>query len=446
MFLLQPAFCAKVRECYWDKLLAQKQLGELQTVNRTGHIRVRVGLLGKSHVEAGGPSSIHRALEQVRQALPPSLAIALQMAVAYQARAENHVDYRYEDYLEENGRMHIQTHAVHFGAQVHKMVSLEGELVYDAVSGASPNGALPTAGTRDWLKEIHPDARKAGNLSSAIHYGVHPTTPQFAYSLENDYESTGVSLNHTIDFNEKNTTLALGAAYTHDNIYAVTLSEDKHKDSWDFLVGLTQLLGPKTVFTLNLTYGTASGYLSDPYKQTHIPFYPDPAAPDPLAVTFGEQRPGKRDKHIGYVSLSQFVTPLRGSAELGYRLYHDTYGILSHTVSLNWYQKIGKHVVLSPMFRFTDQSAADFYMTQLPGDPGGDPPYYAPLPALYSSDYRLAALQSFTYGIGVTAKIKDRVSLDFAFKRYEMLGKDGVTSPLLFPKANIFSAGLRVWF
>ncbi len=375
-----------------------------------------------------------------------SLAIVLQLLQLQRAPGEEHVDYRYEDYAEENGRMHVQTHAVAFGFPVHPNVSVDGELVYDALSGATPYGGLPTPGTRNWLTKIKPDQRKAGSVGAAIRWGQNTTTPQVAYSLENDYESIGLALNHTIDFNEKNTTAALGVAFTHDRIFAKTLSADEHKDGVDFLAGVTQLLGPKTVLTANFTFGVANGYLNDPYKGVHIPFYPDPLTPDPTVVTFNEDRPGNRTKQVAFLSLTHFVTPLNGSAELNYRLYHDSYGILSHTVSLNWYQKIGKHIVLSPMFRFMDQSGADFYMTQLPGDPLGDPPYYAPLPNHYSSDYRLAPMQSLTYGIGVTAKIHKHVSLDLSYKRYETYGTDNVTSSQLFPKANVISAGLRIWF
>ena len=217
-----------------------------------------------------------------------------------------------------------------------------------------------------------------------------------------------------------------------------------------------QLIGsilPEGAIPIENPVGTAPGFLNDPYKGIHIPYYPDEANPNPFARTQagdnGERRPGTRNKQIGYVSLTQFFTPVNGSAELGYRLYHDSFGILSQTVSLNWYQKIGKRVVVSPMFRFTDQNAADFYMTQLPGDYTlNDPsdPLYAPLPQYFSSDYRLAAMQTFTYGISVTAKIKDRVSVDLAYKRYDTFGTDGVTSPLLFPKANVFSVGFRIWF
>ena len=364
-------------------------------------------------------------------------------------RGENHVDLRYEDYDELDGRMHVQTFATHFGLELSSKVSLEGEFVYDALSGATPYGALPTPGTRNWLKEIEPDERTAGTLAAAIRWGIHTTTPQFAYSLENDYESIGFSVNHAIDFNEKNTTLALGAAYTHDNIFANTLANNETKDSGDLLIGVTQLLGPKTVLTANLTLGTAHGYLNDPYKGVHIPYYPDPLNPDPTVVTFGEDRPSERNKQICFLSLTHFVTPAKGSAEASYRLYHDSYGILSHTVQLNWYQKIGKRVVVSPMFRFANQNEADFYMTQLPGDYTlNDPsdPYYAPLPEHYSSDYRLAAMNTFTYGISVTARIVNRVSLDFAYKRYEMYGTDNATASELFPKANVFTGGLRIWF
>ncbi|MBI3853013.1 MAG: DUF3570 domain-containing protein [Verrucomicrobia bacterium] len=360
-------------------------------------------------------------------------------------RGENHFDYKFENYQEENGRIHVQTQGALFGYQVHPSVSLEGEFVYDSISGATPNGVLPPPGTDQVVLQQMEDTRWAGNLQAGLHWGRNTTTPQFAYSLESDYESIGLALNHTIDFNEKNTTVAFGVAYTHDTIMPIFWGGDrKYKNGADFLIGLTQLLGSKTILTANLTYGTAHGFLSDPYKVVHVPYYPDPLNPDPFAYR-NEQRPNYRNKYIGFLALTQFVTPLNGSAELGYRLYHDSYGILSHTASLTWYQKIGKNIIVSPTFRFTDQSAADFYILQLPGDPAGDPPFFAPLPKHFSADYRLSALQTFTYGIGVTWKIKDRVSLDLAYKRYEMVGKDNKTSASAYPSANVFSAGLRVW-
>jgi len=373
-----------------------------------------------------------------------SFAVALQGLLAQRLRGENHLDYRYDDYQEDNNRIHVRTHSVFLEMLINSSVSLNAEFVYDGISGATPTGGPPLAGSNKVPLAHMEDARTAGNISSAIRWGGNQTTtPQFAYSLEGDYESVGLSLNHTIDFNDKNTTLALGLAYTYDTIMPKFWYGDKeYKNGGDALVGLTQLLGPETFFTANLTIGTAHGYLSDPYKRFRFTDYPDPIS------LFAENRPNERTKEIGYFSITHFVTPLNGSAELSYRLYHDSYSILSHTVTLSWFQKIGKHVVISPMFRFADQNEADFYAVQLPGDPQllpGDPGY-VPIPKYYSADYRLSALQTFTYGISATMKIKDRVSLDLSYQRYKMIGKDSVTSSSAYPSANTISGGVRIWF
>ncbi len=368
----------------------------------------------------------------------------MQAMLAQRLRGENHFDYRYDDYLEDDDRIHVRTHSAFLEFLINSSVSLNAEFVYDAISGATPTGGPPLAGSNQVPLAHMEDERWAGNISSAIRWGGNQTTtPQFAYSLEGDYESVGLSLNHTIDFNDKNTTLALGLAYTHDTIMPEFWYGDReYKNGGDALVGLTQLLGPKTLFTANLTVGTAHGYLADPYKGFRFTDYPDPT------TLFPENRPSDRTKEIGYFSLTHFVTPLKGSAELSYRIYHDSYGILSHTVTLSWFQKLGKHVILSPMFRFADQNEADFYAVQLPGDPQLPPgdPFYVPIPKYYSADYRLSALQTFTYGISATVKIKDRVSLDLSYQRYEMVGKDQVTSASAYPNAHTISGGVRIWF
>ncbi len=389
--------------------------------------------------DSGG---VHR----LKRSLTLSLTVFVNLLLVQRTRGEEHVDFKYEDYQEEDDRIHVQTYGGLFSYQI-QSVTLEGEFIYDSISGATPNGVPPPPGSKQVVLSHMEDIRRAGNLLASIPWGGrNTTTPQVSYSLESDYESIGAALNHTIDFNEKNTTLSLGAAYSYDTIMPDFWNgAKKFKHSVDFLAGITQILGPKTIFTANFTYGVADGYLSDPYKVVHVPYYPDPANPDPYAYV-AENRPHTRDKAIGYFSLSQFVTPLDGSAELSYRIYHDTYGVWSHTVQLNWFQKLGKNVVVSPMFRFTDQSEADFYILQLPGDPGGDPPYNAPPPNHYSADYRLSKLETFTYGVGISWKIKNRVSLDLAYKRYEMVGMDNKTSSSAYPTANVFTGGFRIWF
>jgi opacity protein-like surface antigen len=55
-------------------------------------------------------------------------------------------------------------------------------------------------------------------------------------------------------------------------------------------------------------------------------------------------------------------------------------------------------------------------------------------------------MNTYTLGVGLTWKIKDRVSLDAAYKRYIQQGLDGVTSGQAYADANVWTLGLRVWF
>ncbi len=253
-------------------------------------------------------------------------------------------------------------------------------------------------------------------------------------------------MNYSLDLNGKNTTLNLGWSHDADSILAnaaTYIYQTQHKDTDDFLIGINQLLSPRTVLTANFTFRDARGYLSDPYRGVMFDAYPqfDPNN----ASLFGESRPNQRQSYIGYVSLTQFITPLRGSAEGSYRFYHDTFGINAHTVELAWHQKLGRRVLLSPEFRYYRQSAAFFYAPHFAGDPT-DPTNPTPIPAFYSADYRLSRLETFTYGVTASARISERFSIDASYHRYEMQGLDGVTSPSAYPQANVLTIGGRVWF
>jgi Protein of unknown function (DUF3570) len=283
------------------------------------------------------------------------------------------------------------------------------------------------------------------SIEAPVTFGVHEVTPQFSFSEESDYTSYGGALNYSLQLNEKNTTLNVGWAHTSDRVRD-TLQAIHDKRSDDFLAGINQLLGPKTVLGINFTYGEAHGYLNDPYRIMIGVADPqfDVSGNSPLSG--GEElRPNHREKYIGRVSITQFITPVNASVEGAYRFYHDSFGIDAHTAELSWYQKIGKHVIVAPNARYNRQSAADFYYEALSGMPFFDPGNY-PTPKYYSPDYRLSELQSFTAGINITVMATKWLTFDASYKRYIMEGLDGVTSQSAYPSANIFSVGARVLF
>jgi hypothetical protein len=382
---------------------------------------VKTKLSGTAYTE-----KLRAIVRQWRRYLPLGLAGVPQIL-----RAENHVDYLYEFYTEDNNRMQIQTHGVYFEQLLNERFTAKGEFIYDGISGATPTGTLYSNG-KPALSQVE-DVRRAGNIELDTKLGDHLLTPAFAYSRESDYESFGVSLNDAIEFNEKNTTFKYGVSHNFDSVLHDNRSVWSDKGTTDGFIGLSQLLSPKTIFSAAFTFGYDEGYLSDPYRLAG--FTPNDF---PFSIGVPERRPSHRSKEVLYTSVMQYFTSVDASLEGSYRFYHDSYGVFAHTVGLTWHQRLGKYFIVDPFVRFTQQSAADFYAVTFSGPFSGDPA------GIHSSDYRLSELYTIDYGIRATYKVCENFHLVAGYHRYEMHGTDGKTTQAMYPKANIFTVGFSI--
>jgi hypothetical protein len=378
------------------------------------------------------------------------LAISLYLLRLNRASAEDHVDYRFETYQEDNGRIGVDTHSVLFQKKVFSWLTLRGDAVYDAIAGATPTGGPPASDIKTGpynttvpLAHMQ-EKRAAGSLDADMTFGPHHITPQFAVSTEHDYTSYGAALNYSLDLNQKNTTLSLGWAHDFDNVISGTyLTEVQPKNTDHVLIGVSQLLTPKTILTLNFTFRNSHGYLTDPYRGVLFEDYPQVDLNHP--ILFPEKRPTSRLSYLGFGSLTQFITPLHGSIEGSYRFSYDTFDIYAHTIDITWHQKITQRVLLSPFFRYYRQTAASFYGTQFPGDPSNTFDQ-TPIPTYYSADYRLSKMETFSVGVDLSAKVTKWLSLNASYMRYGMYGLDNVTSSSAYPKANVVTVGASLWF
>ena len=124
------------------------------------------------------------------------------------ARAENQLSCRYQDYAEEDNRMHIETHSAYFEQQLTRAATTKVELVYDGISGSTPTGTYRISPTSGLIRTVElRDVREAVNVELDGRLANHTITPGFAYSTESNYTSYGISLSDAMDFNQKNTTL-----------------------------------------------------------------------------------------------------------------------------------------------------------------------------------------------------------------------------------------------
>jgi hypothetical protein len=368
-----------------------------------------------------------------------ALALCLQRTVA---KAEDSIDYKYENYREDDGRITVQTETssvdqdvLPFDGHIH----LTGTI--DAVSGATPTGRPAQAGTDQViLTEIH-TRRKAwsGDYSEQIkNFNI---DAGFAESRESDYVSYGWSVNTLTDFNEKNTTVRAGIAGTDDRVEVFFEPAYLPKHTHSAILGVTQLLDPLTFVTFNVTLGRDTGYLSEPHKfvEKGIEIFPGIV----LEEAFGENSPNARNTGTLYASVNRAVPNLKGAVEASYRFYADSYGITSSTVGLAWLQHFGPHVIVTPSARYYEQSAARFYIYNLDDSPViptklpfGQGPYY-------TSDFRLSAQEDFTYGLKVTWKPKDWFQIDAAYDHLAMRGTDGLTPQSAYPTAGITTLGVK---
>jgi hypothetical protein len=373
------------------------------------------------------------------------LAAALAFSLPRQpARAEDSVDYKYENYREEDGRITVVTESGSANQDVGAFGHLSLTGTVDAVAGATPTGRpAPDGSDQVVLTEIH-TRRKAwsGDYSEQIHNLS--IDAGFAESRESDYVSRGWSLNTLTDFNEKNTTLRAGVAGTDDRVEVFYETAYLPKHTNDAILGLTQVLDPLTFVTLNVSLGRSTGYLAEPHKfvEKGIDILPGLV----LEESFAENSPNERNRESVYASINRAFPKLKGAVEGSYRLYADSFGIVAHTLQVDWQQHVGPQVILEPMVRLYQQSAARFYYYNLDDTPivplrmpNGTGPYY-------SSDFRLSEEDSTSFGLKATWKASERIHLDASYERYALSGRDGVTPQSAYPRANITTLGIKfIW-
>ncbi|HPC11515.1 MAG TPA: DUF3570 domain-containing protein [candidate division Zixibacteria bacterium] len=349
---------------------------------------------------------------------------------------------------------------------------LSARLTLDGLTGASPNGATPSARVQTFtrpsgeggysvkpgeipLDDTFKDTRYSfdGSLAqpldrlTTIVLGAH-------YSGEHDYTSLGASVGLSRDLNRKNTTLSASAAYSRDRVRPEggppdplsSMSaradddddddagerelaaqdddgdddddEDRESDAgegknvYDVVFGLTQVLNRQTVLRLNYSYNHSSGYLNDPYKIVSVVQGPGgPDAGEPVDYLY-EARPDGRAKQAVFAQLRRYLSG--HTIDLSYRYFWDDWGVTSQTVELFYRLPVKAGHALQPHVRWYRQTEADFYRVFLVEA--------APAPAHASADYRLAPFHAVTAGLQYLFPVGQGVQVSLGGEYYHQAG------------------------
>jgi hypothetical protein len=331
-------------------------------------------------------------------------------------------------------------------------------LTLDALTGASPNGATPSSQIQTFTgpsggKSYVADAGKTpldntftdkrialdGSLKESLDRITFVTVGGHL-SLEHDYSSFGINGGISRDFNRRNTTLGVSAAYSHDVVSPIGgaptpltsmpppsantgegdgegegggAGPGKGKDTFDGVAGISQVLGRNTIVRLDYSLSRSSGYLNDPYKILSVVQDWNSAAPgEPFDYVY-ENRPGTRKKQALFGELRRYIAG--STLDLSYRYFWDDWGITSQTADVFLRLPVGNDHALEPHVRWYRQSAADFYHAYLVEGQA--------FPNFASADSRLAAFDAITYGLKYSWPMDPGLRVSLSAEYYTQMGK-----------------------
>ncbi len=331
--------------------------------------------------------------------------------------------------------------------------------VYDALSGASPNGAPKATQTQSFpgfttpagytpLDPRFKDQRTAVSLTlmkplnrmNRIQLGG-------SISSESDYLSLSGDGTYQRDFNNKLSTLSLGLALTWDTIKPkggtpeglssnsaqTTTSPSqgefsgKHKTTLEAIVGWTQVLNRHTLLDFNYGLSYSQGYMTDPYKIIALVDSQD----IPQSYIW-EKRPGSRLKQT---LTGRLVTAFgKNSWHLDYRYYQDSWGIQGQMLKTLYHYQMSEKLAWEPEVRYAVQTKADFYYHSLPQGKS--------LPEFASADFRLADMADTSYGLNAIYQVTPLWQV--SGKVMKMVQKDANDQDGTFSQVNILTLSFGV--
>jgi len=403
--------------------------------------------------------------KRIRDALTTATCTLLGTGVSHPAlAADTSAPLEYDSallYYSETDRVTAIEPVLSLRRQIDDGEFINYRIVVDSLTGSSASGAVPMPFAQTFTQP-------SGNKTYTTNANKTPLDPSFKdtrvalnidwekplsstlkrklganLSREYDYTSLGVSASYSQDINTRNTTLTGGISFSYDLVAPVGgvpigMTEmpdfadgekaldgsDDNKTVIDLLFGVTQVISRKTLMQLNYTYGSSSGYLSDPYKILSI------IEDDDLATNYGEiinknandgasyRYEARPDSRAGQSLYWKVVHQLEEDViNASYRYYWDDWGISSHTIDMRYRYELGGGHYLQPHFRYYSQNEADFYIPYLLDNNNA-----AAGIKEASSDYRLGKMTATTIGLLYGVALSETSELTF---RGEVMTQSG---------------------
>jgi hypothetical protein len=345
-------------------------------------------------------------------------------------------------------------------------------LAFDAVSGATPNGAVPANQTQTFVTPLRAQGStvtvtsasggstvihlppSSGDIASAAlgrQYTVAPNALPMdrgfrdhrigfnfglsfplggisnvgfggGYSIERDYRAITANARIAQNFNGDDTTISLSLNTELDSSFPYggvptpltpmipdwKTPSSRGKTQLGLVLGLTEVMTRRWLMQLDYSVDMQSGYQNDPYRIISVV---DPVSGEPTSYLY-ENRPGNRRSQSLFWDNKLDYGP--AVTDLSLRYFTDNWGVTSKTAELSERIRLARWAYVEPSARWYQQSAANFFDNYLVGGQA--------LPAFASSDPRLGKFTAITYGAKVGFNLTGRTEFYVRGGYYQQTG------------------------
>jgi hypothetical protein len=329
-------------------------------------------------------------------------------------------------------------------------LSLAANYYVDMISSASV----------DVLSSASPykETRRQGSISADFIHGNTTYSGGYIESNEPDYKARTAFLSVSESMFGDLTTVSFGFTRGWDkvgeDIYPHGYAAGGRMTTWvgdadhrNWQASISQILTRNLLLGINFETDESDGYLQSPYRSARY------LAPDGTVQSEPQVTPNTRTGNAGSLQLKYYL-PWHAAVDGNYRVYHDTWGILAHTIGAGYTQPVLRSWTLNANVRYYRQSAAVFYSDLFPFEDSQN---------FMSRDRELAQFHDISYGLGATWQFhpawphwleKGTLNLDYnrmhiAYSDFHDFGRPGGSPagiPLYGYDAGITQFFISLWY
>ncbi|MEQ1875910.1 MAG: DUF3570 domain-containing protein [Bdellovibrionia bacterium] len=226
----------------------------------------------------------------------------------------------------------------------------------------------------------------------------------YIHSDENDYSSNIYAFAGTREFFQKNTVLFMSFAYGEDRIWASRDPSTKKPMTHEtYSLAMTQVMDQSSLFQILYDFRVESGYLSSPYRKARL------LESNGGVTPIDENHPLTRNRHSAALKYNFFYTPLGIAFANTFRLYFDSWAVVTGTLEERVTRRLGKAFDIALNLRYYYQKEANFYEDK-----------YSTLGPFHTGNKSLASYDTILVGLRPTLNFSEDLLL-YAKGEYYMI-------------------------